>query len=97
MTKFNHIEHRKRSGSCPECGHRRGYIAPALFSNLTFRKRWFDGIDSKPVYVESQKQLDGICKKNGCYIEKDDRKKQKAYYERRNMVAEGKRVCKTGG
>jgi len=94
--KFNHIADRKRSGSCPGCGHRRGYIAPAPFSNLTFRKRWFEGIDSQPVFVESQKQLNAICEKNGCAVVKDDRKKQKAYYERRGMIEEGKRLCKGG-
>lgn len=90
--KFNSVKDRHKGGKCKRCG-KRGKIAITGFSNLTFRKRWFEGIASEPVYVESQAQLDRICKENKCYVEKDDRKKQRAYYEKHGMVGEGKRVC----
>ena len=87
------IADRNNCGSCAECGGPGTKIITS-FRNHTFRSRWFEGIDSEPVYVESQTQLDSICKKNNCYIEKDERRKQKSYYERRGMMSEGKRVCR---
>jgi len=92
--KFNTIANRNRGGRC-DCG---GMSEKRItgFANNTFRSRWFESIDSKPVYVESQSQLDTICKRTGCYIEKDDRKKQKAYYDRHGMVEEGKRLYQGG-
>ena len=95
-TKFNFIADRYESGPCPECHSEGGKIKIGLPSNHTFRKRWFEGIDSQPVFIESAKQLKSIEEKNKCYVVSDDRKKQKAYYERRGMVEEGKRVCERG-
>jgi len=93
--KFNHIAERERGGQCGDCGGSSRKLI-TTFSNHTFRARYFEGIDSQPVFVESQKQLNAICKKNGCAVVKDDRKKQKAYYERHNMVEEGRRLYKGG-
>lgn len=93
---FNYIPDRHRSGGCGKCGGG-GEIIPTTFSNLTFRKRWFEGIHSQPVFVENQKQLTSICNKSKCHVVTDDRRKQKRYYEKRGMVEEGKRVCKRGG
>lgn len=93
--KFNTIKDRSRGGRCTDCGGVSDKLV-TTFSNHTFRARFFEGIDSQPVFVESQKQLNAICKKNGCAVVKDDRKKQKAYYERHNMVEEGRRLYKGG-
>lgn len=86
------IADRNNCGVCAECGGT-GVKIITPFHNHIFRSRWFEGISSEPVFVESQSQLNKICAENHCYIEKDDRKKQKAYYEKRDMVGEGKRVC----
>jgi hypothetical protein len=90
---YNCIANRYDGGDCADCGTE-GELTVGMFNNGAFRARWFEGIDSQPVYVESQSQLNAICKKNNCEIIKDDRKKQKRYYEKHDMVEEGKRVCK---
>lgn len=87
------IADRDECEPCAKCGGR-GRKIISTFQNHAFRSRWLEGIDVEPVYVESKKQLDSICKKNDCILVKDDRKKQKAYYDRRDMVEEGKRVCR---
>ena len=57
---------------CSSCGGEgRKIITP--FSAKVFRKRWFEGVDSQPVYVESDKQLKKVCEKNKCHVVTDDR------------------------
>lgn len=89
--RFNSVKDRKHGGDCEVCG-RKGRIAITAIFNNTFKARWFEGIDAQPTYVTSEKQLSDICKKNDCYVEKDDRSKQRKYYEKRGMVEEGKRL-----
>ena len=89
------IADRNNCGRCGVCDGEGKKIITG-FSNHVFRSRWMEGISSEPVYIESHKQLNSLCKENNCYIEKDDRRKQKAYYESRGMVEEGKRLFKGG-
>ena len=89
------IADRDNFGPCPDCGSERERVFEVPQKHV-FRARWFEGIDEKPVYVESESQLKRICKKNGCYVEKDDRRKQKNYYERRGMIDEYRRLSALG-
>jgi len=89
------IADRDNFGSCPSCGSERERVFEVPQQHV-FRARWIEGIDSQPVYVESESQLKGICEKNGCYLEKDDRQKQRQYYESRGMVGEGRRLTALG-
>jgi putative FmdB family regulatory protein len=89
------IADRNRPGPCPDCNGAGDKVFEAPNPNV-FRARWFEGIDSQPVFVESESQLKSICEKNGCYVEKDDRRKQRQYYERRDMVDEGRRLYSLG-
>ena len=80
-------EYRKMSecslpASCPIC-QGNGSMVFSVHSGKPFRCRVISHVGPEPVYVESQSQLDKLCKDNESVIVTDDRRKQRKYHESR--------------
>lgn len=51
--------------ACPACGRPARRRAVYRFAAHIWKPQWFEHIDTKPIYIESKKQLREECKKRG--------------------------------
>ena len=50
---------------CPRCGNPTNRREVYPFAAHIWKPRWFEHIDTYPIYIESKKQLKEECKKRG--------------------------------